>query len=299
MNLDKPIYKLLLIPLIVGVVVIIFQFFLNRIGEEDKELTYQISNGIPVIDSKKVEGLDIQVNDQKTTSIFHYQVVIENTGQLPIKDVPIRIVFETQDTLFTLFNYSIGTIPEYEFGNISAKSDINSIRLTSELLNPGDKIFLNLLTNSKVPLAVFSKTEGMTLRQQVEDDKSDGNTEIIAAIIGSIMSIILAFIAFRKSIVTLSLGGIQISFDLLNKAKNQENLTILYASYGKDAKIYDVTKKLNEQISNNMLTVTAENKIAGDPCPGIAKELKILYSIGKNIKTKIVQEAEQLVIPDE
>ena len=297
--MNKRLYILFLIPFIAGIFVVIFQFLLNKLDKEEKELTYQISNAISVIDSEKVEDLDITVNNKKTNSIYHYQVVFENSGQIPLKDLAIKVVYNNTDSTFTLFNYSIQTKPEHEFGKINTNREPDGFKLSAALINPGDKIFLSLLTNLETPLEVYSKSEGMILTQSKDEDNEENKASIInfiLAVVISIMSTYLAFLVLRRSIVTVTLDGLKLSFDSINKAKDQENLTIISASYGKDSKFVDITEKLNSLISENGIHVIANNQIAGDPCPGVVKELKLVYSVGKDIETIIIVEGEELIL---
>lgn len=72
-------------------------------------------------------------------------------------------------------------------------------------------------------------------------------------------------------------------------------LTIKKARYGAGDKWADVTDKLAAAVSNNALSATASNAMAGaDPAPGVVKQLEITYTVGGEEKTAVVPENETL-----
>jgi len=79
--------------------------------------------------------------------------------------------------------------------------------------------------------------------------------------------------------------------------KREPLLEILNATYGTEQKQLDVTDILRQMVIKNSLTVTASNKLAGDPHYGEGKKLIISYRIGqKNYKSEIL-EHETMTIP--
>jgi HEAT repeat protein len=65
-------------------------------------------------------------------------------------------------------------------------------------------------------------------------------------------------------------------------------LTITKAEYGARNKWVDVTGKLADAVSNNGLSVEASNGLAGDPINGVAKKLRITYTLdGQEAKAEI------------
>ncbi|NQT11499.1 MAG: HEAT repeat domain-containing protein, partial [Planctomycetes bacterium] len=69
-------------------------------------------------------------------------------------------------------------------------------------------------------------------------------------------------------------------------------LTITKAEYGAQDKCVDVTDKLADAVSNNGLSVQAGNSLAGDPIPGVVKQLRITYTLGGQEATAEVPENE-------
>ncbi len=80
-------------------------------------------------------------------------------------------------------------------------------------------------------------------------------------------------------------------------------LKIHQAVYGtadgdKDKQV-DVTEQLQKQVVNNRLEVVANNELAGDPARGTPKQLRITYSLDEKQFTKIVNEKETLILPED
>ncbi|MCS7306867.1 MAG: HEAT repeat domain-containing protein [Thermoguttaceae bacterium] len=71
-------------------------------------------------------------------------------------------------------------------------------------------------------------------------------------------------------------------------------LIIQKARYGKGDQWVDVTEKLSAAISNNTLKITASNELAGDPAPGIVKQLEITYQLGDQTRTVVVPEGQAI-----
>ncbi len=292
----KNIYKHLLIPLIVGGVIALVQFGLPYFFSDKKELTYNILDPITYFDKNVVGELEIIIDGKKSTALFSNQFFIENTGQIPLKNVPVRINFETQDSLFQIYKYLIETQPPYEFGDIETSAGKHNVSLDIELLNPKDKISINILTNTKVLAELYSKSEGMTLnRAQIDEPKNEWGFSYILALIASILSTVLSFIISPKT--RSSLGDVANIIDKLFTTKQQNGLKIISALYGMNDTYIDVTEQLNQMVVDNKLEVKVLNDIAGDPLVGIKKELKVIYSIGSDIETIVVNEKQTLEIP--
>lgn len=69
-------------------------------------------------------------------------------------------------------------------------------------------------------------------------------------------------------------------------------LVINKAEYGAGQKWVDVIDKLAAAISNNGISVTAGNQLAGDPAPGTPKVLRVEYTLGAKQQTVEVPEKE-------
>ena len=78
-----------------------------------------------------------------------------------------------------------------------------------------------------------------------------------------------------------------------NENDNKLELIIEKASYKTEKASFDVTNKLQSMISNQSLTITASNKLSGDPDPGVVKVLEVFYRFGNNKTKKIeIQEGD-------
>lgn len=73
-----------------------------------------------------------------------------------------------------------------------------------------------------------------------------------------------------------------------NEDDNKFKLIIEKALYKTNNSSFDVTSQLQNMVSNQSLTITASNKLAGDPDPGVTKVLEILYKFGNGKTNKIV-----------
>jgi class 3 adenylate cyclase len=74
-------------------------------------------------------------------------------------------------------------------------------------------------------------------------------------------------------------------------------LKILSATYGRDEKQFDVTEKLRTMTKNNVLEVTSDNHLGGDPLPFKVKVLRIVYSVNGEERTKLVPEHDNVRLP--
>lgn len=77
----------------------------------------------------------------------------------------------------------------------------------------------------------------------------------------------------------------------------QTILTIISAKYGAATTYSDVTYVLRQRVDGSGLHVVAGNQLAGDPCPGVVKELVIEYELSGQRHSKTVKEDEMLSIP--
>ena len=60
----------------------------------------------------------------------------------------------------------------------------------------------------------------------------------------------------------------------------------------------DVTDLLRARVTDNALTVRADNSLAGDPVPYVVKQMRVDYTLDGEPYTKIVSENEVLTLPD-
>lgn len=293
----KKIYKYFLIPVFVGIIVALIQFGLPYILGDKKELTYKIFEPVTYFDKNSVGDLNIIINGIESNALFSNHFEFENTGQIPLNDIPITIHFSNQDTLFKIYNYTIQTVPPLEFGNIEKQLKQTDLLLKVELINPDDRIYVNILTNNKRESNVYAKSEGMILNKaEIKEDKSENNSSFLLAFFASVLSTIIAFFLTPKTLNALI--DLPKVFDNLFKAKHQSGLKIISALYGRNDTYIDITEKLNQLVENDKLNVKVTNQLAGgDPLRNIRKELKLIYSISSKIETVVVDEMKDLIIP--
>ena len=74
-----------------------------------------------------------------------------------------------------------------------------------------------------------------------------------------------------------------------SKSFQKNSLQIISATYGIDEASIDVTDIISEMVENNE-HIKCCNKLAGDPCKGVAKFLYIQYSLDGKMMTKKVKE---------
>jgi len=79
--------------------------------------------------------------------------------------------------------------------------------------------------------------------------------------------------------------------------KQEPVLEIMNATYRTDQKQLDVTDILRQMTDKNSLTVTASNKLAGDPHHGVGKKLIISYRVGQKNYMSDILEHETITIP--
>ena len=73
-------------------------------------------------------------------------------------------------------------------------------------------------------------------------------------------------------------------------------LTVVKAVYGAGDQWADVTDALAAMVRGGSLFVQASNALAGDPAPGVVKELRLTYDLGKERKEVALREGEGLQI---
>lgn len=205
-------FDLLKYPLIVGIIIATFQFLIPRIIKDSKQLTYIIEGPITYIDKNNTGDLSIFIDSMKTDLLCAYNVQIFNTGNLSIKQQPIRFVFENAPKNFKIFSTTIKTRPDKEFGNITEeKTDSISKRFVYELINPNDTIILTFLTNNYAHLSLYAKSENLKFKNKSPEKSSSwlNLIALIGAIIASFLTLILKlldekFIKKLKNVFTYS-----------------------------------------------------------------------------------------------
>jgi len=197
--MNENLLKLVIVPIFVGLIMATFQLVIPTLLEKDLELSYFIEGPKTYIDKGTIGDVKLEINDIETPYLVSQSVRIWNSGELPIKALPVTYIFENSSSNFKIFAVKHNTKPEYEFGNISTlKADQNSIRNLYELLNPNDEITVTFLTNERVSLSIYTKAEGLSISKYKP-------VEGIPPIYGWLISTISALLAIIFTI--LSPGG--------------------------------------------------------------------------------------------
>ena len=80
---------------------------------------------------------------------------------------------------------------------------------------------------------------------------------------------------------------------------NQGDLRIIQAYYGMGNQNVDVTRQLQRQLSNGILSVIVGNDSmgVGDPVPGVRKEVTVVYQYRGRERRATVREGDTLNLP--
>jgi hypothetical protein len=123
-----------------------------------------------------------------------YSVTVTNSGALPIKDLPISLVFEgATDSLF-LLSLQHKTMPPHEFGKIEEDfTNKNRPRVVYSLLNPKDRDEIVIVINEKADLKAYAKAEGVHIVEgHVEKSETFSTLMVfIIAIISALMALLI------------------------------------------------------------------------------------------------------------
>lgn len=187
----------LILPLVVGTIVAAFTFSLPHVIAKKKELSYAVDGPIGHLDDPAIGHVEIQVNGQKVSDLVAYKAHIWNSGDEPLKELPVRFVFDTSSNNFVIFSTSHRTEPEYEFGAITEdKSEQFSRRFVFSLLNPGDRDTITFLTNAGPSMKVFAKSERLSVEKvSASPTKGFGDKTIFAlALLATLASVLMSLL---------------------------------------------------------------------------------------------------------
>ena len=191
---------LLVLPLVVGVIVAAIVFGLPRFFREAKELSYVIDEPVAYLDDPAISHVKVEVNGIAVSNLVAYKVRLWNSGDVPLKKLPVSFVFQESPTGFQIFNISHLTTPSYEFGGISEETLVPSkTRFVYELLNPGDQDIVTILTNGKVDLELFAKVEKLKVKSIQPETQQRGWTvwlSISAVLVAVIASALTTFFKY-------------------------------------------------------------------------------------------------------
>lgn len=182
-----------IIPLILGVLFIIIQFAV-QLSSNKKEVSYEIDGPTPFINSKISKNVKVEINNMLVNGLYGYKVIILNSGTLPVEEMPVKFIFENSADNFFIFSINYNTYPKHEFGEIDKLDSLqNSIRMSYELLNPGDKVEVSFLANDSLNLTVYGKAKGLKLKEIDPSSKSKFNYMIglIIVVFSSLFTLII------------------------------------------------------------------------------------------------------------
>lgn len=128
---------------------------------------------------------------------------------------------------------------------------------------------------------------------------------LIVAIASLVVGFVLFFVSYfisktlskSKEDVLLEMNDVEKNIKPSNTYFTTDKLEIISATYGTTEKVFDVTKNLSDLITEDRLGIVASNNIAGDPHPGVIKDLKIQYKYQGQEHTRAVKEGQELIIP--
>ncbi len=131
-----------------------------------KELSYMVDGPIAYADDDRPIGsVEIRVDGVPVPNLYTYTVTVWNSGDEPLRDLPLRLVFGSGSEEFKVLSIKHTTRPAHEFGRIddAPGMDRNQRRFVFELLNVGDRDTISVVTTHDAGVRVFSKIAGLTL----------------------------------------------------------------------------------------------------------------------------------------
>lgn len=191
--------KFAVIPLIVALVAslvpLVLQFGIQTISEKELELSYSLEDSKILLDKSTMGNANVEINGANISSLYSQSIRIWNSGDIPIKALPIKYFFNTSSPTFQIFAVTHDTNPKYEFGNISLiEEDQYSKRYVYDLFNSNDEFTITILTNEKVHQNMYAKAEGLSIENVIPSKEDSLFPEIIGSVIISCVTIILVFI---------------------------------------------------------------------------------------------------------
>jgi hypothetical protein len=108
--------------------------------------------------------LEVTYAGERTNSVFLFNLEVFNSGNQAIGNQPVRIRL---DQGAKIVGYTLKTQPEVGFGEIiETKRENSALDLNIELLNPGDRIYIELISvnNASDMIDVYMKNANVTCR---------------------------------------------------------------------------------------------------------------------------------------
>lgn len=137
-----------------------------------------------------------------------YRITVGNSGDLAIKQLPVRVVAINPRPNATLHVLQFSTQPPFEFGKVSQDSNSVSHRFVVELLNPGDILNIVAAVGNASDLRVYAKAEDTRIRtieaeKPLPEPRSVNARRGLSAIFGSFVSVAVAILGwlFKASVL--------------------------------------------------------------------------------------------------
>jgi len=169
--MPKWIRDFLVLPLVVGLIVSGVTFGFSKILADKNELSYEIDSPTNYLNDPAVKRINVSVDGKPVKDIVAYRVRLWNSGDKPIKNIPVRIVFNPHQKDFQIFSLAHNTTPKFEFGEISELSSEKATkRFKYSLLNSEDQDIITILTNGASEIEFFAKAEGLKVKERKQDE---------------------------------------------------------------------------------------------------------------------------------
>jgi hypothetical protein len=107
--------------------------------------------------------LEIKYSGEQASSVFLFNLEVFNSGNQAVENQPCLIRL---DDKAKIIGYSIKTQPAVGFGEISKSQSQNSLDLSIQLLNPGDRVYLEIISvnNASEKIDVYMKNANVICR---------------------------------------------------------------------------------------------------------------------------------------
>lgn len=196
--------NLFLPNLLAGAIVLTLSIFWNDSISGRKQLSYSVDGPITYFDTGSVGILNLKVNDVATDALVGYRVRIWNSGSTPLKDIPIRFIFDSGKEDFHVFQSMHATKPAEEFGLIHEESvDSRTLRVHYALLNPKDEDTITFLMNDSAALGLYTKSEGMKVKEVNPSNSKGPVSWALAGILTSFIVTVTSELVNRRRYAAL------------------------------------------------------------------------------------------------
>jgi hypothetical protein len=163
--------------LVIGIVPVLIAYILPKALERvpTREIRYSITGPTPCISYEAADNLSISVDGIPTTRLFSYRIVVWNSGNISLSNLPIRYSFSPKQEGFQIFKVIHQTTPVEEFGKVepTESGNPNSKRFVYELLNPSEQDIVTIWTNQDAGFTLNTKSDGLRVVKEQEAKSTD------------------------------------------------------------------------------------------------------------------------------